>query len=54
MTLSLPTMAAQDLTIRGYNDNHPFKAMHTLIVGGEILDEPRYVKLLLPIAVTSY
>ncbi|HEY3396774.1 MAG TPA: hypothetical protein VGM19_03855 [Armatimonadota bacterium] len=44
ITLNVPYMCTEDLKIYGYNDNHPYKAMHALIVGGERLDLPQYVE----------
>ncbi|MFA6293769.1 MAG: hypothetical protein WC637_18420 [Victivallales bacterium] len=43
--LNVPFMATEDLKIHGYNDNHPFKAMHALIVGGEMIGMPELVKV---------
>ena len=42
--LNLPYMTTEDLKIYGYNDNHPFKAIHALIVGGEMLGLPHLVE----------
>ncbi|HEX4140982.1 MAG TPA: hypothetical protein VHY09_11580 [Candidatus Methylacidiphilales bacterium] len=44
LELNVPYMVTEDLKIHGYNDNHPFKAMHALIVGGEMLGEPHLVE----------
>ncbi|HEY3330543.1 MAG TPA: hypothetical protein VGK19_11010 [Capsulimonadaceae bacterium] len=44
LSLSVPYMATEDLKIHGYNDNHVYKAIHTLIVGGELLELPDMVE----------
>ncbi len=43
--LNLPYMSTEDLKIHGYNDNHPHKAIHALIVGGEMLGDAHLVQL---------
>ena len=43
--LNVPYMSTEDLKIHGYNDNHAYKGMHALVVGGEMLDLPKYVDL---------
>jgi len=45
LKLHVPHMSTEDLKIHGYNDNHPHKAIHALIVGGELLGNPRYVDI---------
>ena len=45
LRLNVPYMSTEDLKIHGYNDNHPFKAMHALIVGGEMLGMPELVQV---------
>ena len=45
MALNVPYMSTEDLKIHGYNDNHAYKAMHALVVGGELLELPQYVDL---------
>ncbi len=45
LKLNLPFMTTEDLKIHGYNDNHPFKAMHALIVGGELVGDPALVEV---------
>lgn len=39
-----PQTVTDDLKIHGYNDNHPFKAMHVMIVAGEMLNQPHLVR----------
>lgn len=45
LELNLSYMSTEDLKIHGYNDNHPFKAMHALVVGGELLGENHWVQV---------
>ncbi len=45
LKLHVPFMSGEDLKVYGYNDNHPYKAMHALVVGGELLDNPHYVEI---------
>ncbi len=45
LQLNLSHMSTPDLRVHGYNDNHPYKAFHALIVGGEMFDRPEYVAL---------
>lgn len=44
LELNLQYMSTEDLKIHGYNDNHPFKAMHALILGGELLGSRQLVE----------
>lgn len=44
LRVNLPYMSTEDLKIHGYNDNHPHKAIHALIVGGELLGFPHLVE----------
>ncbi len=37
--VNVPYMSTEDLKIHGYNDNHVHKAIHALIVGGEMLGD---------------
>lgn len=39
----LSQFTTEDLKIHGYNDNHPYKAAHALILGGEMLGDARLV-----------
>lgn len=39
LRVNLPFMLTEDLKIHGYNDNHPYKAMQALILGGELLGD---------------
>tara|TARA_Y100001933_G_scaffold265282_1_gene339868 strand:+ start:5990 stop:7897 length:1908 start_codon:yes stop_codon:yes gene_type:complete len=39
LRILLPYMLTDDLKIQGYNDNHPYKAMHALILGGQMLGD---------------
>ncbi len=34
----LPELVTEDLRVRGYNDNHPFKAAQALLIGGGMLE----------------
>lgn len=45
LELNLQYMSTEDLKIHGYNDNHPFKAMHALILGGELLGSRHLVEV---------
>lgn len=45
LRLNVPFMATEDLKIHGYNDNHVYKAIHALVVGGELLGLPSLVEL---------
>ncbi|MAX26735.1 MAG: hypothetical protein CMJ19_19760 [Phycisphaeraceae bacterium] len=40
---NLSYMVSDDLQCHGYNDNHPHKAEHALILGGEFLNQPSYI-----------
>jgi len=44
LMLTAPQTVTDDLKIHGYNDNHPFKATHVMIAGGEMLDQPHLVQ----------
>lgn len=45
LDLHLQYMSTEDLKIHGYNDNHPFKAMHALVLGGEMTGQPHLVEI---------
>jgi len=44
LELNVPYMSTEDLKIHGYNDNHVYKAIFTLVVGGELLGVPHLVE----------
>ena len=45
LRMNLSYACTEDLKIHGYNDNHPYKAMHALVLGGEILNDKRMVQI---------
>ena len=45
LELNLQFMTTEDLKIHGYNDNHPFKAVHALVLGGELLGSRHLVEV---------
>lgn len=42
---NLAYMTTDDLQCHGYNDNHPHKAEHALILGGQYLNQPRFIEV---------